>query len=74
MRYALLLVFLAGCGTIRPPEDSGRYFTIQHGTARFSDAYAGAKQHCAKMGMDTQHLGTDHLMMGDASRFQCMPK
>lgn len=72
MRNAIFLaVLLAGCGPIQVRPDVGRYFTIEHGTARFQDAMEGARQHCARMGMRVRHLGTDRgeLLM---SRFECV--
>lgn len=73
MRIACLFVFLlTGCGAIEPRPDAGRYFTLEHGTARFGDAMEGAQIHCARMGMTARHLGTDRggeLLM---SRFECV--
>ena len=73
MRYLVVLLLLAACGPIQVRPDAGRYFTIEHGTARFQDAYEGARQHCARMGMDVRHLGSDraeHVL----SRFECIRK
>lgn len=71
MRY-LFVLLLAGCA-INVPRDAGRYFTIEHGTARFQDAMSAARQHCASTGMDARHVGTDRsgLML---SRFECVQK
>ena len=72
MRY-LIVLLLAACGPIQVRPDAGRYFTIEHGTARFQDAMEGARRNCAAMGMDVRHLGTDRgeFLM---SRFECVPK
>lgn len=74
MRTAIYLVFLlTGCGAIQVQPQAGKYFSIEHGTARFGDAMAGARQHCARMGMQPRHLGTDrgYLLI---SRFECVEK
>lgn len=73
MRYLIVLLLLAACGPIQVRPDAGRYFTIEHGTARFQDAMEGARRHCAQMGMDVRHLGTDRgeMLM---SRFECVSK
>ena len=70
MRY-LFVLLLAGCGAIQPRADAGRYFTLEHGTARFGDAMEGARIHCANMGLKVRHVGTDRggLML---SRFECV--
>ena len=73
MRYLVVVLLVAACGPIQVRPDAGRYFTIEHGTARFEDAYEGARQHCARMGMDVRHLGTDHAQLM-LSRFECIPK
>jgi hypothetical protein len=70
MRY-LVVLLLAGCGAIQVHPDAGRYFTIEHGTARFGDAMEGARQHCARMGLSARHLGTDVAYMA-MSRFECV--
>lgn len=73
MRALLVgLVLLAGCGPIRPDPSVGRHFTIEHGTARFHDAMAGAREHCAALGMRARHLGSDRAYMM-LSRFECTP-
>jgi hypothetical protein len=72
MRY-LLVLLLAACGPIQVRPDAGRFFTIEHGTERFQDAMAGARQHCSSIGMDARHLGTDrgvYLL----SRFECVAR
>lgn len=73
MRKAIcLVVLLAGCGPIQVRPDAGKFFTIQHGTARFGDAMEGARKHCDTLGMKARHLGTDRG--GDLllSRFECL--
>jgi hypothetical protein len=72
MRYLLVLLMLAGCA-INVPREAGRYFTIEHGTARFGDAMAAAQRHCADLGMRARHLGTDLAYMA-ISRFECVPQ
>lgn len=73
MRYVLLALALSGCamGPIAVDERVGNNFTIEHGTARFQDAMAGAQQHCARRGMNAKHLGTDRGGELLLSRFEC---
>jgi hypothetical protein len=73
MRYHIFVVTLlcVGCGPIRPDVDSGRSFSIEHGTARFQSAMAGAREHCARYGMRAKHVGTDRPYMA-ISRFECV--
>lgn len=70
MRYLLVLLMLSGCA-ITVPQDAGRHFTIEHGTARFGDAMGAANRHCAAQGMRARHLGTDTAYMA-ISRFECV--
>lgn len=70
MTAALALV-LAACGPVQVRPDAGRFFTIEHGTARFQDAMEGARQHCARIGMQARHLGTDRAELL-LSRFECV--
>lgn len=69
---ALLGLALAACGPAQVRPDAGKYFTIEHGTARFQDAMEGARQHCVRMGLTARHLGSDRgeLLL---SRFECVP-
>lgn len=62
---------VSSCGTIQPTQASGRFITTQHGTARFNDAYQGARDYCAKLGLDVRHLGTDTPLQS-ISRFECI--
>ena len=74
MRFiALSMVLATACTPIEVRPDAGLFFTIEHGSARFQDAMEGARRHCAAMGMDARHLGTDRgeFML---SRFECVPK
>lgn len=72
MRAAFtLLLLLAGCAPLQVPSDAGRYFTLQHGTARFQAAQEAARQHCAKQGLAVRHLGTDTPGLS-ISRFECV--
>lgn len=71
MRY-LIVLLLSGCA-ITVPQDAGRYFTIEHGTARFGDAMAAAQKHCAVEGLRARHLGTDTVHMA-MSRFECVAR
>lgn len=74
MRY-LIVLMLAACGTISAPEGSGKFFTIEHRMNRFQDAMTGAKEHCAAMGLEARHLGTDRgALVERLSRFECVPK
>lgn len=71
---ALLLILLSGCGAIRPAPDSGKDFTLEHGSARFQDAMQGAREYCGEQGLRARHVGTDRggdLML---SRFECLEK
>ncbi len=70
-----LLCLAAGCGSVPVFPDVGRSFTIEHGTAIFGAAMAGAREHCAsKFNMGVQHLGTDRGGMLLLSRFRCVPR
>lgn len=76
MRLAIIVLLLAGCytpGPIGPTQASGNYVTTEHGTARFSDALAGAAEYCARRGMGVRHLGTDSPYTA-VSRFECVPR
>lgn len=74
MRY-LIVLLLAGCGAIPPSSSSGRFITTQHGSARFMDAMQGATEHCGRMGLGAQHLGTDSPPQAlSISRFQCVER
>lgn len=71
MRYTLIVLLLAGCAIqVRP--DAGKSFTLEHGTKRFSDAMAAAGKHCAQMGLQAKHLGTDRPGNKALSRFECV--
>lgn len=72
MRYLPVALILAGCSApMKVPDDAGRDFTIEHSSVGFEFAMAGAKEHCAKMGMRARHLGTDRAQML-LSRFECV--
>lgn len=73
MRYLSVLLLLAACGPIQVRPDAGRYFTIEHGSARFQDAMEGARQHCAREGLAARHLGTDRAEYM-LSRFECVAR
>jgi hypothetical protein len=74
MRY-LIVLMLAGCGTIQVPDSDGKRFTIEHNRANFSGALSGAKDHCAKLGMKAEHIGTDRSEPSyNLSRFECVAK
>lgn len=64
--------FIAGCVSV--PKDAGKYFSIEHGQMMFSTAYSAAKRHCEELGMDTRHLGTDHVGLQSVSRFECVAR
>ena len=74
MLRILAVLLLTGCGAIMPRADAGRYFTLEHGTARFGDAMDGASQHCARMGMSARHIGTDMGGVLLMSRFECVER
>jgi hypothetical protein len=71
MRY-LLVLLLAGCITV--PKDAGKYFSLEHGQMMFGDALSAARNHCKAMGMDTRHMGTDHVGIYSVSRFECVQR
>jgi hypothetical protein len=72
MRFALLVLLLAGCGSIQPGPGTGRHFTLAHGSMRFGDAMQGASEHCARLGLQARHLGTDNGGGLLLSRFECV--
>lgn len=67
------LVLLAGCGPIPPTMASGNSVTIQHGTARFADAVAGARDYCAGRGMGVRHVSTGGPAPA-VSTFECVSR
>jgi hypothetical protein len=62
MAKALVVVgvlgLLAACGALPPTSATGNHVSIQHGTARFADAVAGANRYCAGRGMAARHVST----------------
>jgi hypothetical protein len=77
MRSLVVLVFLllTACAPLRVDPSAGRYFTIGHAFPRFEAAMDAAQKHCAKMGMQARHLGTDRAgAPGNLSRFECVPR
>jgi hypothetical protein len=54
----LLVGSASGCGSLPPTSATGNHISIQHGTARFRDAVAGANQYCAGRGMVARHVST----------------
>ena len=71
--FVVALLTLAGCGPIQVNPDSGRFPTIQHGTARFNDAMAAVRKYCAGQGLGVRHLRTDTPPQGlSISSFECV--
>ena len=73
MRFAIVLL-LAGCATTGSYGPTDKYITVEHGTMRFGSAMARAREHCEKLGMATNHLGTQETGFYMVSRFECVPK
>lgn len=75
MRY-LFVLLLAGCSVAKP--DSGEtHWTTMHTSDHFPRAMSDAKEHCAAMGMEARHLGSDMISSVNGrvlSRFECVPK
>jgi len=70
---AVALLIVAGCASspIAPSSATGNHISIQHGTARFNDAVAGAQQYCSGRGMAARHVSTGGAAPS-ISTFECV--
>lgn len=75
MRF-LFVLLLAGC-SVAKPDSGATHWTTMHTSDHFPRAMLNAKEHCADMGMDARHLGSDVISSINArvlSRFECVAR
>jgi hypothetical protein len=69
----LILILLSGCA-LKLPDPGARHWTTRHASNHFDRAMLDAKSHCAGMGLQAKHLGSDVIPAVTAlvlSRFEC---